>query len=115
MVTLADGKYAFTDLAAGDYTVFISAPLHLTEVYQVTLSDTAPTADLGSQVLRAGDTDGNQTIDLVDAATVSSNFTQNAPPAPTNADLNRDGKVDIVDLVLIGGNFGMTGPIITKP
>ncbi|MBA3871767.1 MAG: hypothetical protein H0X30_21685 [Anaerolineae bacterium] len=115
MVTLADGKYAFSDLAAGDYTVFISAPLHLTEVYQITLSDTAPTADLGSQVLRAGDTDGNQTIDLVDATTVSANFTQNAPPAPTNADLNRDGKVDIVDLVLIGGNFGMKGPIISKP
>jgi len=116
MTTAADGKYSFPNLAAGNYTVLISAPLHLTVEYQVTLDGTTPTVDLGNQVLKDGDTDGNQTIDLVDAAFVGSNFTQAVPPAPNNADLNTDGKVYVVDLVLIGGNFGMSGPIMaTKP
>jgi hypothetical protein len=34
------------------------------------------------------------------------------PPAPAAADLNRDGVINILDLVLVGGNFNLTGPII---
>lgn len=112
MVTVADGKYTFANLPIGSYTVFVSAPLHLTLVYQVTITDPVAAVNLGSNVLLAGDTDGNQSIDLVDAALISANFTQLMPPAPQNADLNRDGKIDIVDLVLIGGNFGKTGPVV---
>ena len=46
-----------------------------------------------------------------DASLVGSNFGVNAPPAPGAADLNIDKVVNIRDLVLVGGNYGKTGPI----
>jgi len=43
---------------------------------------------------------------------IGANFGIYVPPAPTAADLNGDAKIDIRDLVLVGSNFGLTGPIV---
>jgi hypothetical protein len=34
------------------------------------------------------------------------------PPAPDNADMNRDLLVNISDLVLVGSNYDLVGPIL---
>lgn len=112
LVTGMDGRYTFTDVPVGQYTLALEGAEHLTANKAVNVAADGQTVETGNVVLRAGDTDANQLIDLADAAFVGANFGNPQPPAPTQADLNRDGKIDIRDLVLVGGNFGLIGPII---
>jgi hypothetical protein len=109
LVTNATGAYRFTDVPVGSYTVQVSAPQSLPVVYNAPVASDGTHVDLGSNTLRVGDLDNNQTIDVVDVAFVSANFGVLVPPAPAISDLNRDQKVDVRDLVLIGGNFGLKG------
>lgn len=111
VVTGEDGSYRFNDVPAGTYTVLLSAVEHLTVSYTVTVAGDGALLDLGSATLITGDTDGNQIVDLADSVLVSANFDQPVPPAPENADLNHDGQINVADLVLIGGNYGRSGPI----
>ena len=113
-LTSADGVFSFADLPAGSYVLLVSAPSHLALVYNVTVAGDGAAIDLGSQTFIIGDTDGNQVIDVADAALVSANFDVVVPPAPETADLNRDGVINISDLVLIGTNFGLSGPIVVQ-
>lgn len=113
-VTGADGVFSFADLPAGSYVLLVSAPSHLALVYNVTVAGDGAAIDLGSQTFIIGDTDGNQVIDVADAALVSANFDVAVPPAPATADLNGDGVINISDLVLIGTNFGLSGPIVVQ-
>ncbi len=108
-VTNADGSFRFDNLFAGTYALQIFGEGHLSAVY--TINVPAEGATLPLVTLRAGDTDGNQVIDLVDAALIGANFRLPVPPGPVTADLNRDGVINISDLVLLGGNFGLRGPI----
>ncbi len=110
-VTDAGGLFSFADIAPGSYVLLVSAPEHLALVYTVTVNGDGAVVDLGTQTFVTGDTDNNQTIDLADAALVSANFDSAVPPAPEGADLNHDGQINVSDLVLIGVNFGLVGPI----
>lgn len=112
VTTGADGSYTFSDVPIGQYGVVVWAPQHLTSGKVVNVLADGQTVEVGNLILRAGDTDGNQIIDLADATFVGANIGNTQPPAPQEADLNRDGKVDIRDLVLVGGNFGLQGPVI---
>lgn len=112
VTTGADGAFSFVNVVVGDYAVVASAALHLSLAQAASVTADGLVLDLGYEVLRAGDTDGNQVIDLADAAAIGANFGVAVPPAPAFADLNADGQVNIRDLVLVGGNFGLTGPVI---
>lgn len=110
VLTDSTGHFIFENVMEGAYVVEASAAGHITIQQNAVINPESQGIDLGYEVLKAGDTDGNQTIDLADAAFVGANFNVPVPPAPVLADLNLDGKVDIRDLVLIGGNFGLVGP-----
>ncbi len=112
VITGADGAFSFGNVVMGDYAVVASAALHISVAQAASITADGSLLDLGYEVLRAGDTDGNQVIDLADAATIGANFDVVVPPAPAFADLNADGQVNIRDLVLVGANFGLTGPVI---
>jgi hypothetical protein len=112
VTTGADGTFSFANVIVGEYAVVASAALHLSLAQAASVTADGSLLDLGYEVLRAGDTDGNQVIDLADAAAIGANFGVAVPPAPAFADLNADGQVNIRDLVLVGGNFGLTGPVI---
>jgi hypothetical protein len=63
---------------------------------------------LGGDVNNSGAGDGS--IDSGDAAVVGSAYGTTPGPAPwdPNADINADNVISILDLVLLGGNYGMT-------
>jgi glucose/arabinose dehydrogenase len=109
VITGADGVFGFTDAPVGNYRMRLSALGHLSLTQDVAVTTPGQTIDLGTLTLRAGDTNGDGRIDLVDAAFIGANFNVTAPPAPAEADLNKDGVVNISDLVLVGSNFGLTG------
>jgi Carboxypeptidase regulatory-like domain/Dockerin type I domain len=112
--TASNGSFAFSAVPAGDYVVQATAAGHLALQHAALVTNDRLGFDIGSHTLKAGDTDGNQAIDLADAAFIGGNFNVPAPPAPNTADLNRDGFINIRDLALVGGNFGLTGPIIEQ-
>ncbi|MBL8155847.1 MAG: carboxypeptidase regulatory-like domain-containing protein, partial [Anaerolineae bacterium] len=111
VVTTADGMYTFSGITPGEYLLLADAPgyLAVAQMVQVVAEQgtSAPT-----MVLLAGDTDDNQMIDLADAGFIGANFGLDTGVAPPNADLNTDGTVNIVDLTLVGGNFGKSGPVM---
>lgn len=111
LTTNANGAYQFKDVPAGDYVLEATAANHLKVTKSVKVAADGKAIDLGVIILPAGDTDGNGSIDLVDASLIGVNFGISAPPAPVAADLNVDKAVDIRDLALVGGNYGKKGPI----
>ncbi|MHC0037743.1 S8 family serine peptidase [Pseudoneobacillus sp. C159] len=67
-------------------------------------------------LLKAGDTDKNNRIDIYDVALVSRYFGLSAytmlyfnPPIAGNADINFDGTIDILDLSFVTTNYGEIG------
>jgi hypothetical protein len=59
--------------------------------------------------LLAGDLDGNNVIDQLDALTIGMNYNAAAPAA---ADLNNDGVINVLDLELLAQNYRESGPTV---
>jgi Dockerin type I domain len=59
--------------------------------------------------LLAGDIDGNNVIDQLDALTIGMNYNTATPAA---ADMNNDGNINVLDLELLAANYRDTGPIV---
>ena len=66
------------------------------------------TTSLPDVTLLAGDIDGNNVIDQLDALTIGMNYNAATPAA---ADLNNDGIINVLDLELLAANYRETGPI----
>jgi hypothetical protein len=92
---------------AGTYTVRATASGFLSAQGSTTLTagniNTLPTI-----TLLAGDIDGNQVIDQLDALTIGMNYNAAAPSA---ADLNNDGTINVLDLELLAQNYREIGPL----
>ncbi len=78
------------------------------------LLDTRPYTSLGNVVLLGGDAYNDNTIDMSDASCIGGAYGTAATtcgggsPAGSSPDVNEDGIVDILDLVLMGGNYTLT-------
>jgi hypothetical protein len=107
--TDASGNFAFTGLLPGAYRIDASLGGFLGAYLSFALVD-GQQLMLPSVALAAGDTNGDNHIDLLDAALVASNLDHAADLIP-QADLNHDGRVDVRDLTLIGVQFGKIGPL----
>jgi hypothetical protein len=105
----ADGTYSLAASPA-DYKIKITLPGYLVAEKDVTLvSD--QTLDVGSVTLAAGDINADGVIDPLDVMNLGTAYNADPiPPALLNADLNFDGKVNLLDLVLLAINYRKVGP-----
>ncbi len=106
LVTTTDssGNFAFVDAPHDTYTMNADSPGYLSATCEGAVHASDPTA-LADAVLLAGDIDDSDTIDITDAVAIGAVFGSTDPQV---ADLNLDGVVDILDLILMAANFGRT-------
>ena len=102
----ANGNFTMT-APAGTYTVVASAPGFLRAQGSPVLTAGA-TKTMQNITLIAGDIDGNDVIDQLDALTIGMNYNLAAPAA---ADLNNDGTINVLDLEILAANYRETGPL----
>jgi hypothetical protein len=104
--TYADGTFTLP-ISPGNYTVNASAKGFLPAQGSVTITDGNTTTLLAIHLL-AGDIDGNNVINQLDALTIGMNY---GGATPAEADLNNDSIIDFLDLELLAANYRKTGPI----
>lgn len=106
MTTGADGLVALA-LDPGVHVVVARHLGYVSARKQVTIQGGVLT--MPDVMLRAGDTNGDDRVNLFDLTRLGSGYLT-SPPQPPGADLNGDGVVNLLDLVLLGSNYNLTGP-----
>ena len=107
-VTDVSGAFLLDELKAGTYDIRADAQLYLPNCTSAGVTPGQLLA-LSDTVLRAGDADDDDAINIGDATLVAANFRQAVPPGNALADINGDGVVNIRDLALLGSNYGRSG------
>ena len=102
-----NGTFSLT-APAGTYTVRATASGFLSAQGSTTLTS-GGTSTKPTITLLAGDLDGNNVIDQLDALTIGMNYNAATPAA---ADLNNDGVINVLDLELLAQNYRETGPTV---
>jgi len=113
--TDANGDFLFENVQFGIYTLTANHPGFLAATCTDLIHEAAPTV-LENLTLLAGDIDDNGEIDITDAVAIGAVFFSTAPDEVAN--LNADGEVDILDLILMSVNFGQTSagnPWVCQP
>jgi hypothetical protein len=96
------GDFTFGTVDFGTYNFTADSPGFLAASCAGVVHDVGPTV-LNDVVLLAGDIDNSGAIDITDAASIGIVFGSTDPEV---ADLNADGVVDVLDLILMAVNFG---------
>jgi hypothetical protein len=108
VTTDGNGYFLFTGIAQGHYTVSAKENGFLRATC-VNVDHHSDLTTLSNVTLLAGDINGDDTIDITDAAAIGMDFGLPAGGRANPAtDLNLDGAVNILDLILMAGNYGAT-------
>lgn len=110
--SLLSGNLSFAKMIMGNYTLTTAQERYLNvKGIEVTISGTKTT--LNPLELKGGNTDWNDNeININDASIVGSQYgTAGVTDGNANGDANFSGKVDIFDLALVGGNYGLNGNV----
>lgn len=97
------GHAAVTDVTLGTIQVNIGPPFG---TVNVTLTSVRVAGNVTVAPVLAGDLDEDCDVDIVDLATLLSNFGLSSGAEPADGDLDDDGDVDILDLSQLLANFG---------
>jgi hypothetical protein len=108
VTTASDGRYEVIDVRAGRYQILFERPMYLATHLQNCDTGSGTEFNPPAVTLVAGDLNRDQNIDIMDLTRCAGVF----GTADPDADINADGTVNLFDLVLIGVNFGMSGPIV---
>jgi hypothetical protein len=106
VVANADGTFSIS-LPAGIYTAVASAPGFLRAQGTVSIAS-GSTTTIQTISLLAGDIDGNDVIDNLDALTIGINYNGTEPTA---ADLSGDGTINVLELEILSPNYRQIGPL----
>jgi hypothetical protein len=101
------GYYEVKDVAMGEQSVKADADGYLS-AFCANAQINWTTTVLKEVTLIPGDVNGDDVIDIVDATAIGLAFGQTT--TDKTVDLNRDGTVDVYDLILLSRNFGTEGP-----
>jgi|GEM_PF-1018352 len=113
-ITDEDGRYFLASIPVGSVTVTVRLSGYLEAVRPgVSITEDTDLA-LPDLTLRGGDPNGDCNVNLSDLVIVSSNFAS-SPPRDPRADLNRDGRVDLQDLLLVTINLWQRCPSAWNP
>jgi hypothetical protein len=99
---LMTGNYTLSNVAEGGYTLTITHDRYLDFSYSPL---TAGNINLTRLELRGGDVVKNNAIDISDASLVGTYYNI---AGDNDADANFDETVNIFDLAMVGGNYGLT-------
>ena len=109
-VSHADGTF-IKDLLVGIHgTVTASMPGYLSAQAVDVETGNSATVILSEVILPAGDANGDSNINSADLRLVTIGLAQETQSGIT-VDMNGDGQRDVLDLALVGINFGKVGPI----
>jgi hypothetical protein len=103
--TTTEGTFSLSVLP-GTYTVVATASGFLDAQGSATIT-VGSTITMPAISLQAGDIDGNDVIDQFDALTIGMSYNT---ASPSEADLNNDGVINVLDLELLAANFRKAGP-----
>ncbi|NLE75489.1 MAG: hypothetical protein GX605_01895 [Chloroflexi bacterium] len=126
---LAGGRVQALGVAGGaplmlreTYRLFVDRPLYLpttaaaaADLVHYSLLNEGPVTSLPTLLLPGGDATDDDAIDIADAGCIDGHFGQ-APGicgVDGTSDVNGDGLVGILDLVLMGGNYGLSASLWT--
>jgi len=108
VITAVDGSFTLTGLTAGQtYTLTASAKGYLPAV-RTGVAARSGGVGVPTVTLRAGDSNGDGLINIVDVSAVASDF--GGPPHTGTTDLDGNQTVDVGDVSLAATNFGLTSP-----
>ena len=99
---------SFSNVAESTYTVTVTHARYLdvsSDLMKTKLVNATPTV-LTSLELKGGDATDNQVVNLGDASAIGSQYGFSG--TTNNGDVNFSGRVDVFDLVLVGGNWNLT-------
>lgn len=107
-VTGPSGDFTISLTSRGAHLLTAKAPGYVSR--RLFLDDPLGSLTLPPTILRAGDTDGDDDVDLADLLVVTYAY-GTKPPRDPRADLDGDGEVGISDIVAIASNYNAKGPL----
>jgi hypothetical protein len=123
--TNVSGDFVLPDLPSGTHMLHAQYPGYLAseKTIPINISNTT-TIPVGTTTLRGGDANLDNKINILDIGEVISEFGRTGAPVGSSnlancmnaasvdepADINDDGNVNISDLAIAAGNWGLTGP-----
>ncbi len=113
----SDWSFVFTEIAPGSYCLSAYSPGYLRErLSDITVSVDNTTVDTELMLLRSGDVDQSNSIDLMDLVIFVKSFSTVSGDAKWNpdADLNRDNRINIIDLAYLARNYGLEGAAVPE-
>jgi len=106
--TDSGGWYWFGNVVNGTYDVTMGHSLYLSSTLTTCTVSGSGTVTLPDVTLLGGDLNADNVIDILDLSFAAAHFNQNFPAA----DITANGIVDVYDIVLIGKNFKVAGPVL---
>lgn len=111
----ASGAFSLLGIPAGTYTLNAASERFLAKNITVTVS--GATTNAGTILLRAGDANNDNFVDIADLLLLIAHYNQTQPNIQylEAADFNGDSSNDIQDLLLLIANYNTQGDTIPSP
>ncbi len=109
-LTASDGQFQVEGVPAGVWSAAVSHATYLSALRPSVVILSGQEVRLPDLNLVGGDANGNCLVDLFDLVIVAAALDPSRPASDSRADLNADGIVSVLDLVLVSTHYGAVCP-----